>query len=45
MCSQTLFSEYRCYLNNARSKIAECSMETRHWTYLYDGESPSHTIG
>lgn len=42
--SQTLYSEYRCYLNCARIKIAECAMETKHWTYLYDGEYPSHTI-
>lgn len=41
--SQTLFSEYRCYLNSARIKIAECAMESRHWTYLYDGENPSYT--
>jgi len=20
-------------------------METKHWTYLYDGENPSHAIG
>lgn len=43
--SQTLFSEYRCYLNCARIKIAECATETKHWTYLYDGENPSHTNG
>ncbi|XP_025192379.1 UPF0518 protein GJ17503 isoform X2 [Melanaphis sacchari] len=42
--SQTLYSEYRGYLNFARIKIAECAMETKHWTYLYDGENPSHTI-
>ncbi|CAI6366055.1 unnamed protein product [Macrosiphum euphorbiae] len=42
--SQTLFSEYRCYLNCARIKIAECAIETKHWTYLYDGENPSHVI-
>ncbi|VVC44585.1 Retinoic acid induced 16-like protein,Armadillo-like helical [Cinara cedri] len=42
--SQTLYSEYRCYLNCARIKISECAIETKHWTYLYDGENPSHTI-
>ncbi|XP_026809677.1 UPF0518 protein AGAP011705 isoform X2 [Rhopalosiphum maidis] len=42
--SQTLYSEYRAYLNCARIKIAECAMETKHWTYLYDGENPSHAI-
>ncbi|XP_060866119.1 FHIP family protein AGAP011705 isoform X2 [Metopolophium dirhodum] len=42
--SQTLFSEYQCYLNCARIKIAECAIETKHWTYLYDGENPSHVI-
>ncbi|XP_025425903.1 UPF0518 protein AGAP011705 isoform X2 [Sipha flava] len=42
--SQTLYSEYRCYLNCARIKIAECAIETKHWTYLYDGENPSYTI-
>ncbi|XP_022170542.1 UPF0518 protein GG24907 isoform X1 [Myzus persicae] len=42
--SQTLFSEYRGYLNCARIKIAECAIETKHWTYLYDGENPSHVI-
>jgi len=43
--AQTLYSEYQGYLNYARIKIAECAMETKHWTYLYDGENPSHTIG
>lgn len=42
---QTLYSEYRCYLNCARIKITECAMETKHWTYLYDGEDPPYTIG
>lgn len=42
--SQTLYSEYRSYLNCARIKIAECAIETKHWTYLYDGENPSHII-
>jgi len=42
---QNLYSEYRCYLNYARIKITECAMETKHWTYLYDGEYPPHTIG
>ncbi|XP_015371085.1 PREDICTED: UPF0518 protein GF15501 isoform X4 [Diuraphis noxia] len=41
---QTLYSEYRGYLNYARLKIAECAIETKHWTYLYDGENPSHVM-
>ncbi|KAL5239491.1 hypothetical protein ACI65C_006901 [Semiaphis heraclei] len=42
--SQTLYSEYRGYLNYARIKIAECAIETKYWTYLYDGENPSHIM-
>ncbi|XP_050441511.1 FHIP family protein GJ17503 isoform X2 [Adelges cooleyi] len=42
--SEILFSEYRSYLNCARIRIAECARETSNWTYLYDGENPSHTI-